>query len=58
MAVAEESVSSADYYIGLLSLGWGHNVVRVDTHAPGSLRHAARLETSWPEQRLRYGVKL
>ena len=43
----QTSVSSAEYYIGLLSLGRGHNVARFDTHALGSLRHAARLETSW-----------
>ena len=47
-------VSSAEYYIGLLSLGRGHNVARLDTRAPGSLRHAARLETSWPGQWLCY----
>ena len=46
--------SSAEYYISLLSLGRGHNVARLDTRAPGSLRHAARLETSWPGQWLRY----
>ena len=40
--------------IGLLSLRRGHNVARLDTRAPGSLRHAARLETSWPRQWLRY----
>ena len=57
MAVAEESklqFSSAEYYIGLLSLGRGHYVARLDIRAPGSLRHAARLETSWPGQWLRY----
>ena len=43
-------VSSAEYYIGLLSLGQGHNVARLDTHALGSLQHAARLKTSWPGQ--------
>ena len=47
-------VSSAEYYIGLLSLGWGHNIVRLDTRVLGSLRHAARLETSWLGQWLRY----
>ena len=41
-------VSSAEYYIGqgLLSLGRGHNVARLDTRAPGSLRHAARFVVS------------
>ena len=29
-------------------------MARLDTRAPGSLRHAARLETSWPGQWLRY----
>ena len=38
------------YYIGLLSLGQGHNVVRLNICAPRSLQHAARLETSWPGQ--------
>ena len=47
-------VSSAEYYIGLLSLGQGHNVARLDTRAPGSLQQSARLETSWPGQWLRY----
>ena len=46
--------SSAEYYIGLLSLGWGHNIVRLDTRVLGSLRHAARLKTSWLGQWLRY----
>ena len=32
-------------------MGWGHNVVRLDIRVPG---HAARLETSWPGQWLRY----
>ena len=41
-------------HVGLLSLGRGHNVARLDTRAPGSLRHAVRLETSWPGQWLRY----
>ena len=44
--VAEESK--------LLSLGWGHKCMRLDTRVPGSLWHAARLETSWPGQWLRY----
>ena len=43
-------VSNVEYFIGLLSLGWGHNIARLITHAPWSLRHAARLETSWPGQ--------
>ena len=30
------------------------NVARLDTRAPGFLRHAARLKTSWPGQWLRY----
>ena len=30
------------------------NVARLDTRAPGSLRHAARLKTSWPGQWLCY----
>ena len=30
------------------------NVVRLDTRVPGSLQHAARLETSWPGQWLCY----
>ena len=47
-------VSSAEYYIVLLSLGWGHNVARLDTRALGSLRRAARLETSLPGQWLHY----
>ena len=48
-------VSSAEYYIGLLSLGRGHNIARLDTRAPGFLRHAARLKTScWPGQWLHY----
>ena len=47
-------VSSAEYYIGLLSLGRSHNIVRLDTCAPGSLQHAARLETSWPETMVTY----
>ena len=47
-------VSSAEYYIGVLSLGRGHNIVRLDTHVPESLRLAARLQTSWPGQWLRY----
>ena len=47
-------LKSAEYYIGLLRLGRGHNIVRLNTRAPGSLRHAARLETSWPGQWLRY----
>ena len=47
-------VSSAEYYIGLLSLGQDHNVARLDTHALGSLQHAARLKTSWPGQWLHY----
>ena len=47
-------VSSAQYYRGLLSLGRGHNVARLDTRVPGSLRHAVRLETSWPGQWLHY----
>ena len=32
-------VFSAEYYIGLLSLRRGHNIVRLDTREPGSLRH-------------------
>ena len=47
-------VSSAQYYRGLLSLGRGHNVARLDTRVPGSLWHAVRLETSWPGQWLHY----
>ena len=47
-------VSSAEYYIGVLSLGRGHNIVRLDTHVPESLRLAARLQTSWPGQWLHY----
>ena len=47
-------VSSAEYYIGLLSLGQGHNIARVDTRPLGSVQHAARLETSWPGRWLRY----
>ena len=43
-------VSSAEYCIGLLSLGRGHNIARLNTRAPWSLRHAARLENSWPGQ--------
>ena len=51
VAVAEESkllsfLSTS--FIGLLSLRQGHNVARLDTHAPGSLRHVVRLKTSWP----------
>ena len=38
----------------LLSLGRGHKCMRLDTRVPGSLWHAARLETSWPGQWLRY----
>ena len=48
-------ISSVKYYIGLLSLERGHNpVAKLDTRAPGSLGHAARLETSWSGQWLRY----
>jgi len=36
-------VSSAAYYIGLLSFERDHNVARFDTRAPGSLRHAVEL---------------
>ena len=57
VVIAEKSKllsSSAEYYIGLLSLGRGHNVARLNTHALGSQRHAARLETSWPGQWLHY----
>ena len=41
-------------YLGLLSLGQGHNAERLDTCALGSLRHATRHKTSWPGQWLRY----
>ena len=44
----------AEYYIGLLNLGRGHNIAKLDTRAPGSLWYAARLKTSWPGQWLRY----
>ena len=47
-------LSSAEYCIGLLSLGQGHNVARLDTRPPASLRRAVRLETSWPGQWLCY----
>ena len=43
-------VSSVEYFIGLLSLGRGHNVAQLITRVLWSLRHAARLETSWPWQ--------
>ena len=36
--VVMRRVSSAEYYIGLLSLGQGHNVARLNTHAPRSLQ--------------------
>ena len=47
-------VSSSEYCVGLLSLGWGHYIARLNTRALGSLQHAARLETSWPGQWLCY----
>ena len=47
-------VSSAEYYIDLLSLGRDYNVARLDTRAPGSLRLAVGPETSWPRQWLCY----
>ena len=31
-------------------MGRGHNIARLNTRAPRSLQHAARLETSWPGQ--------
>ena len=48
------SCQGAESYILLLSLGRGHNVVRLDTRALGSLRHPARLKTSSAGQWLRY----
>ena len=35
-------------------MGRDHNVARLNTRTPGSLRHAVRLETSWPGQWLCY----
>ena len=57
VAVAEQSKFLSFQcwvFIGLLSLRRGHNIVRLDTSAPGSLQHAARLETSWSGQWLCY----
>ena len=47
---SEFPVLSSEYCIGLLSLGRGHNVARLNTRALRSLRHAARLENSWSGQ--------